>query len=102
MLRKGIKRHEFDVSHDLLKKWSSGQQLMPMNAAETVLDAVKGRVDPERERGLFAVARFVAFLCDLIIAGTRGVPPVWADAQDQIRGRYSDLYAAAAAARANR
>lgn len=101
MFRKGIKRHDFDLNHNLLKKWSSGQQLMPMKAAESVLEAVKGRLDPERERGLFAVARFVSFLCDLIVAGTRDEPPTWAVAQDQIRGRYSDLYAAAASARVN-
>lgn len=101
MFRKGIKRHDFDLSHNLLKKWSSGQQLMPMKAAKSVLEAVKGRVDPERERGLFAVARFVSFLCDLIVAGTRDEPPTWAVAQGQIRGRYNDLYAAEAATRAN-
>lgn len=100
MLRKGIKRHDSDLSHDLLKKWSCGQQLMPMKAAASVLEAVGGGVEFERERGLFAVGRFLSFLCDLVVAGTRDEPPSWKVAQDQIRRRYSELYADAAAARA--
>jgi hypothetical protein len=100
MLRKGIKRHGTTLSHDLLKKWSCGQQLMPMKAAASVLEAVKGSVDLERERGLFAVARFLSFLCDLVIAGTRDEPPSWKAAQDQLRRRYTELYAEAAAKQA--
>lgn len=99
MVRKGIKRHGFYLSHDLLKKWSSGQQLMPFKAAEGVLEAVGGAVDSERERGLFAVTRFISFLCDLVIAGTRGEPPLWMVAQDQIRRRYCELYEQAATTR---
>jgi hypothetical protein len=99
LLRNGVKRHSFDVSHDLLKKWSSGQQLMPRIAAENVLKALAGRVEFERERSLFAVSRFLSFLCDLVIAGTRDAQPTWKVAQEQIRERYAELFADAVAAR---
>jgi hypothetical protein len=100
MLRKGIKRNDFAPSHDLLKKWSSGQQLTPMKGALSILDSVGGVVEFERERGLFAVARFLSLLCDLVVAGTRDDPPTWTVAQDQIRRRYTELYALAAGSRA--
>lgn len=92
MAGKGIKRHDYYVSHDLLKKWSSGRQLMPGKARDCVLEAVGGRVDAEREQRWFATARFLSFLCDLVIAGTREAPPSWAAAQEQISKRYGEVY----------
>lgn len=91
-LDKGIKWHSRQLSHDLLKKWSSGQQLMPAKALQPVLKVVSGHVNDDRERNLFAAARFLSFLCDLVIAGSRGKPPSWAAAQDQIRRQYGELY----------
>jgi hypothetical protein len=91
---KGIKRHKHLISHDLLKKWSSGRQLMPPEGREGVLQAVAGRVDADRERERFALARWASFLCDLLIAGTQGDPPSWSAAQEQIRRRYSAVLAA--------
>lgn len=92
MVSKGIKRHNYFVSHELLKKWSSGQQLMPVKASECVLNAVGGRLDAEQEKRRFAVARCLSFLCDLLISGTRGGSPLWSDVQDQILRRYNELY----------
>jgi hypothetical protein len=92
MLNKGIKRHDFYLSHDLLRKWSSCQQLMPMKAAQSVLSTVGRGTDRELELGWFAVARFLSFLCDFVVAGSKGEPPLWEVAQEQIRGRYSELY----------
>lgn len=92
MVSKDIKRHGYFVSHDLLKKWSSGVQLMPEKACECILKAVGGRLDVDREHGWFVIAKFLSFLCDLVIAGTRGEPPLWTTAQNQISRRHSELY----------
>lgn len=92
MLRKGIKRHSYAVGHSLLKKWSSCQQMMPLNAALSVLTTVGGATDRERELRQFALARFLSFLCDFVVAGSRGDPPSWELAQEQIRRRYIEIY----------
>lgn len=93
LLRKGVTFRGRPVSHDLLKKWSSGQQLMSLNACKLVLRAEGKRegVDVMQEKRLFTVARSMSFLCDLLIAGTRGKAPAWADAQEALRRRYSGL-----------
>lgn len=93
LLKKGARRHSFSISHDLLKKWSSGQQLMPGKAAESVLIAMGERVDIDKEKELFAAARFLSFLCDLIVAGTSDEEPTWKSAQEQIFKRYRELLA---------
>jgi hypothetical protein len=92
LFRKKIKWHHQDVSHDLLKKWSSCGQLMPRRAAEKILTAVAGHVNLDQENAHFATARFLSFLCDLVIAGTRSEPPPWHVAQAQIRMRYEELF----------
>lgn len=92
MARKSIKLHNNYVSHDLLKKWSSGGQLMPATACECVLKAAGKKLNFDQERGRFAVVRFLSFLCDMVIADTRGEPTSWAIAQDQISQRYFELY----------
>jgi len=96
MAAKDIRWHSCRLSHDLLKKWSSGQQLMPTKGGESVIKAVSAHVDEKRQRNWFAAARFLSFLCDLVIAGSRGMPPSWAAAQDQVRmcfGKLSELEA---------
>lgn len=92
LLHKKIKRHNFYVSHDLLKKWSSGRQLMSGPAADAVLAAVSAHVNLEQEKALFATARFLSFLCDLVMAGTRGGSPSWDVAQAQVRTRYEEIF----------
>lgn len=91
LLRKEVKRHQFHISHGLLKKWSSGAQLMPRQAAKEVLAAVAGRVNPDQELSYFAVARFLSFLCDFVVAGSQGEAPSWANVQQQIHTRYQEL-----------
>lgn len=91
-LRKGIKHHDHALGHDLLKKWSSCQQMMPMEAAHSVLTTVGRGADRELELGRFALARFLSFLCDFVVAGSQGEPPSWKVAQEQIHRRYSELF----------
>ncbi|OOG58035.1 hypothetical protein [Polaromonas sp. C04] len=97
MLAKGIKRNDKYVSYDLLKKWSSG--LMPPRVSWELLKVASGRVDAQREHGLLVVARFLTFLCDLVVAGTRGEARLWKATQGQIRSRYAELYASEGARR---
>ncbi len=87
-----IKRHTNPVSHNLLKKWSSGGQLMPSEGCECVLMAVGKQLDLDHERGKFGMVRLLSFLCDLVISGTRSTPPSWNDAQAQLSRRYSEIY----------
>lgn len=90
--RKGIKLHGVDFSHDLLKKWSSGQQLMSMDAAKSVIKVVGDVENAERYLNSFWVARFLSFLCDFLVAGTHGEPPSWKNAQDMLYRRYEEVY----------
>lgn len=87
-----IKRHSNPVSHDLLKKWSSGGQLMPSEGCECVLMAVGKQFNLNHERGRFGMVRLLSFLCDLVISGTRSAPPSWNEAQAQLSRRYSEIY----------
>jgi hypothetical protein len=88
---KDIRRNKFWVNHALLRKWSSGTQLMPFAGMQCVLRAVRGRIDELSAGRRFGYARWLAFLCELLIAGTDGTPPSRAAAQAQIRRRYERL-----------
>ena len=92
MASKDITLRNKVVSYDLLKKWSSGQQLISILAAECVLNAIIDQVEKKRLRLLFFKARFLSFLCDLVIAGTnKDKPQSWMLTQDTIFQRYSQL-----------
>lgn len=88
--RKGSKRHSYDVSHDLLKKWSSG--LIPAVAGKILLKTVGNASDAKRLEDSFYLARFLTFLVDLVVSGTRGEALTWKTAQDQLSRRYLELY----------
>lgn len=80
------------ISHDLLKKWSSGQQLMPNSAGECVIHTAGKYFDKKHLQESFAAARFLSFLCDLLIAGSCGEEPSWNVVQATLNERYEKLY----------
>lgn len=90
VLRKGVLYKGRAISHDLLKKWSSGQQLMPLAGAQAIIQAT-GSTDPETARNLFGVVRFLAFLCDFLAAGTEGENALLGRSQREVRRRYCEL-----------
>jgi len=87
---KGVKRHSYDVSHNLLKKWSSG--LIPAVAGKSLLKAAGNGPAAKRLKKCFYLARFLTFLGDLVVSGTKGEAPTWRMAQDQLASRYEELY----------
>lgn len=87
-----LTHHDKVVSHDLLKKWSSGQQLMPRSAGDCVLHSAGNRIDKNLWREYFAAARYLSFLCDLLIAGSCGDEPSWQVVQANLFERYERLY----------
>lgn len=91
-LRKGITFNGIQLSHDLLKKWSGGQHLMSFAAAKSVLSVLGSAGDFDLQCNRFGIARFMAFLCDLLIAGTQSDVPSWAEAQNQLFLRYAEIY----------
>lgn len=86
------------ISYDLLKKWSSSKNVvMPQTAVQPMLLSVRIRERGERLRDRFYVARFLTFLCDLTCAGIPGENPDWAEIQEQLRERYSQVHQLTAA-----
>ncbi len=92
MARLKFTHHDKVVSHDLLKKWSSGQQLMPNSAAECVLNSAGNSIDKKLWMNYFVAARFMSFLCDMFIAGSYGESPSWKTVQMELFKRYTGLY----------
>lgn len=87
------KHHGRAISYDLLKKWSSSKDIvMPQSAVKPVLSGVLIHERSNLLESRFYVARFLTFMCDLTWAGTEGAAPVWAQAQEQIKSRYAQLY----------
>ena len=86
------------ISHDLLKKWSSSKNVvMPHTALQPVLLSVRIRERAEKLRHRFYVARFLTFLCDLTWASIPGEAPDWAEIQEHLKKRYSQVYRLTAA-----
>lgn len=93
LLGVGAKHNDRNITHDLLKKWSSSSNVvMPRTAVAPVLRSVRLRERAERLQDRYHVARFLTFLCDLLWAGIPGEAPAWADIQAQIKSRYSQIY----------
>ncbi|MDO8450324.1 MAG: hypothetical protein Q7T10_16115 [Rhodoferax sp.] len=93
LFRAGAKHHERDISHDLLKRWSSSKVVaMPHAAVKPVLRGVRLNQQAETLEARHSVARFLTFLCDLTRAGTNGEVPAWKEVQAQIKSRYTQVY----------
>lgn len=84
------KRH---ISLDLLKKWSASRQmLLPIEAVEPILSAVRDQQESQKLEGRYLLARLLTYLTALLRAGTAGEPPSWQEAQSQIKSRYTEVY----------
>ena len=80
------------IKLDTLKKWSASRKiLMPLDALAPVLTGVPKEMKYKLEGG-YCVARMLTFLVDLLRAGTRGKPPMWDAAQEQIKSRYTEVF----------
>lgn len=84
------KRH---IGLDLLKKWSASRQmLLPIEAVEPLLSAVRDKQESQKLEGRYLLARLLTYLTALVRAGTAGEPPIWQQAQRQIESRYTEVY----------
>lgn len=92
MARLELTHHNRLVSHDLLRKWSGGQQLMPNSAGECVLNSAGNSIDKKLWSNYFSAARFMSFLCDLLIAGSCDESSSWELVQSELFKRYKELY----------
>jgi hypothetical protein len=82
-----------EISHDLLKKWSSGaSRVMPRSALKPVLRSVRNHEQRQTLQSRYDVARLFTFLCDLVLSGTQGEAPSWADVQAQLKSRHSRVF----------
>lgn len=90
LLRKGARLRNRRISLDTLKAWSSMRPGMLMTSAGRM--AVLTVVQDEAQRGglgvRFALARFLAFLCDLLRSSMEGESVMWAQAQQIVADRY--------------
>lgn len=92
MARLNLTHHDRVVSHDLLRKWSAGQQLMPYSAGKCVLNSAGNSINKDLWGHYFEAARFMSFLCDLLIAGSLDESPSWELVQSELFKRYKELY----------
>ena len=92
-----VKHHERVISYDLLKGWASMRPSMLMTL-DGCRDLLKVISDQERAGGLtskFALARFLAFLCDLLRSSVLREGLAWNEAQEVLCARYRAILGAA-------
>ena len=70
LLARGAARHGRTISHDLLKKWASSQQLIPHAAAEELLEACSAAAADELERVRLWQAKLMTFLVECVVCFT--------------------------------
>lgn len=68
LFRRGVVSRGKVISHDLLKKWASTQDLMPHHAVVAVLEGCNQKVDVRKEHLRLWIARLLTFLCEQVSA----------------------------------
>jgi hypothetical protein len=78
------------ISHDTLKGWSAIKpgMLMSLEGCQSLLKVVANEQSKDRLQSRFALARFLAFLCDFLRASVRTESPTWKEAQGMLLARY--------------
>jgi hypothetical protein len=80
------------ISYDRLKQWASATSIViPVDAAQALLQAVPIEEARLRLQGLFYLARCMTFLVDIVWAGTTEAME-WSCAQAAVKRRYEMLY----------
>ena len=89
--RKQLRHHDArPISHDTLKGWSAMKpgMLMTLDGSQALLKVIADVKLRERMIYRFALARFLAFLCDFLRASVRAEPPTWKETQRMLLARY--------------
>ena len=86
------------ISHDTLKGWSAMKpgMLMSLAGCQSLLGAVPEIATVERLLARFALARFLAFLCDFLRSSVRSDVPSWPEVQRVLTERFKQLASKAA------
>lgn len=95
LLRKDVKRFgNRIICADTLKAWGSMKpgMVMPLDAGQKVLAVLANRVLADMLLARFGLARFLAFLCDLLRSSAVGEALPWTRAQALLHARYSDIW----------
>lgn len=84
------------IAHDTLKAWAAMRpgMLMTLKACDSLLGLIGDPQEAGRLRSRFALARLLAFLCDLLRSGVVPGSPPWADAQRMLMTRFQQVSAA--------
>lgn len=94
LARRNILRHEGrPITHDTLKGWSAMKpgSLMSLQGCQALLKVVPDEEVAQRLLCRFALARFLAFLCDFLRSCVSTGSPTWPDAQRVILKRYTQI-----------
>lgn len=84
------------ITHDTLKGWSAMKPglIMSLDGCQALLKVVSDKEAAQRLLCRFALARFLAFLCDFLRACVSTEVPSWQEAQRILLARYSQITAA--------
>ncbi|KWT69223.1 hypothetical protein [Comamonas testosteroni] len=94
LARRNILHHEERlITHDTLKGWSAMKpgSLMSLQGCQALLKVVPDEEATQRLLCRFALARFLAFLCDFLRSCVSTGAPTWPDAQRVILERYTQI-----------
>ena len=84
------------ITHDTLKGWSAMKPglIMSLDGCQALLKVVSDKEAAQRLLCRFALARFLAFLCDFLRACVSTEAPSWQEAQRILLARYRQITAA--------
>lgn len=96
LARRGILRQGGrPITHDTLKGWSAMKPgiVMSLDGCQALLKVVSDKEAAQRLLCRFALARFLAFLCDFLRACVSTEVPSWQEAQRILLARYKQITA---------
>lgn len=70
LFRREVARNQKTISHDLLKKWSSNQTLIPFESGYKIIVACQPEIDIDIERISLWLVRLLIFLTECIVCFT--------------------------------
>ncbi|MEJ6000710.1 hypothetical protein [Paucibacter soli] len=81
------------ITHDTLKGWSAMRpgMLMSLKGCQSILEVVADKKARDQLVARFALARFLAFLCDFLRSSVRSDPPTWKHGQRMLLTRYLQM-----------
>ncbi len=81
------------ISHDTLKAWSATKpgMVMSLEGCQSLLMLVANKQSKDRLLSRYALARFLAFMCDFLRASVHAESPNWKEAQRMLLTRYLQL-----------